>query len=73
MNLTDLFEFGWEKNRSNDKVHFLSNPPMPLEWTDVYPNDRTFAKMQRVPRSKDVKIKEIVYKTERTYGFLSGI
>ena len=73
MNLTDLFEFGWEKNKSTEIVHFLSNPPPPLEWSDIYPNDRTFAKMQRIPKSKDVKIKEIVYKTERIYGFLSGI
>ena len=54
-------------------MHFLSDPPSPLEWTNIYPSDRQFAKLRRVPKSKEVKIREINYKTERVYGFLSGI
>ena len=73
MNLTNLVEFGLEKSRSEQIVHFLSDPPPPIEWTDVYPSDRQFAKLQRVPKNKDVKVREIIYKTERNYGFLSGI
>ena len=44
-----------------------------MEWTDIYPNDGQFARMKRVPKTKDVKITEIIYKTERMYGYLSGI
>ena len=40
MNLTNLVEFGLEKSRSEQIVHFLSDPPPPIEWTDVYPSDR---------------------------------
>ena len=30
MNLAKLLEFGWERKRSDEIVHFLSNPPPPL-------------------------------------------
>ena len=73
MNLTTLLEFGMEKSRSDQIVHFLSDPPFPLEWTDIYPSDRQFAQLKRVPKNREVKIREIVFKTERVYGFLSGI
>jgi len=73
MNITGLLEFGLERVRQSETIHFLSNPYPPLEWTDIYPTDKKFQAMQRVPKTKDVKIKEIVYKTEKIYGFLSGI
>ena len=45
LNLIKMLEFGWEKNRSLEIIHFLSNPPPPLEWTDIYPSERQFAKL----------------------------
>ena len=71
--MTSLLEFGWEKNRTQETVHFLANPPPPLEWTDIFPNDRKLSMLRRVSKTKILKLKEIVFKTEKIYGFLSGI
>ena len=73
MNLVKMLEFGWEKNRSSEIVHFLSNPPPPLEWTNIYPNDRQLKRLRIIPASVNVSLKEIWYKKEKIYGFLSGI
>ena len=39
MNLSSLLEFGWEKERRQEKIHFLTVPAPPLDWTDVYPTE----------------------------------
>ena len=40
MNPQELVEFTWEGKRKDERVHFLTPPPPPLEWTDIYPNER---------------------------------
>ena len=39
INLSGLLEFGWEKGRREEKIHFLTVPAPPLAWTDIYPNE----------------------------------
>lgn len=73
MNLVRLIEFGWEKNRTAEVVHFLSNPPPPLEWTGIYPTERQLKKLRIIPSTVNVTLKEVWYKKEKIYGFLSGI
>ena len=71
--MVKLLEFGWERKRSEEIVHFLSNPPPPLEWTGIFPTDRQLKKLRIVPSRTNIVISEIWVKTEKIYGFLSGI